>query len=543
VQIGAIVAQKTSDARTGGPDKFKPVAFFAAKMTPAQRRYTVTEQELLSIVMTLKRYKSMVFGYPVNIYTDHKNLTFSGLQADRTIRWRLYVEEFGPTFYYIKGETNTGADALSRLDMVNAEEATIEEIEEVYAMTEEILCPITYNIIADAQMKEFPIILRRDWQTKKFGDYLLYVTPKNLIRVPTSLRSPIIEWYHNMLMHPGVQRMEETLKMHFAWPGLTEDVHKFVQACPECQCFKHQRKQYGKVPTQEPVITPWEVVAVDLTGPWTVPSNNQSRNRGGNRGGNRGDNSNRTSDETAVTLMCLTIIDIATQWVEIVRIPSKDAVVVAKKFDQVWLSRYPRPLRCIHDQGSEFTGFEFQELLDSYGIRSSPTTVQNPTANGVLERVHQTMSNMLRTANLQTIDFTTAPETLDKLLASVAFALRATYHTSMQASPAQMVFGRDMIFPTTYVANWHHQRNNQVQRMQRDAARENTNRIDHRYSVGDLVLIRRDRGGEVLGRLARPTHGPFRVIQVFPNGTVIIDRIRFHERINVRRLIPYHARP
>jgi Integrase zinc binding domain len=221
--------------------------------------------------------------------------------------------------------------------MVNAKEATVEEIEEVYAMTEEILCPITYNIIADAQMKELLIILRRDWQTKKFGDYLLYVTPKNLIRLPTSLCAPIIEWYHNMLMHPGV-------KMHFAWPGLTEDVHKFVQACPECQCFKHQCKQYGKVLTQEPVVTPWEVVAVDLTGPWTVPSNNQSRNRGGNRGGN----SYRTSDDPAVTLMCITIIDIATQWVEIVRIPSKDAVVVAKK-----LTRFG--FRAIHDHFAAFT--------------------------------------------------------------------------------------------------------------------------------------------------------------------------------------------
>jgi hypothetical protein len=125
---------------------------------------------------------------------------------------------------------------------------------------------------------------------------------------------------------------------------------------------------------------------------------------------------------------------------------------------------------------------------------------------------------------------------LDDLLASVAFALRATYHTSMQASPAQMVFGCDMIFPMMYVANWHHQRNNQLQQMQRDAARENANRIDHRYNVGDLVLIQCDHGGEVLGRLARPTHGPFRVIQVVPNVTVIIDHIHFHERINVCRL-------
>jgi transposase InsO family protein len=215
--------------------------------------------------------------------------------------------------------------------------------------------------------------------------------------------------------------------------------------------------------------------------------------------------------------------------------------MVAKKFDQVWLSRYPRPLRCIHDQGSEFIGFEFQELLDSYGIQSSATTVKNPTANAVIERVHQTMTNMLRTTDLQSVNFSTALDPFDDILSSVAFALRATYHTSMKAT--QVVFGRDMFFPTTYVANWHQQRAMQTERMQRDAAKENRNRIDYPYEVGDLVLIRRDRGDEVIGKLARPTYGPFRIIQVFPNGTVIVDRHRFHERIHVRRLIPYHRRP
>ena len=34
------------------------------------------------------------------------------------MRWRLILEEYGPTLEYIKGETNVVADALSRLAMV-----------------------------------------------------------------------------------------------------------------------------------------------------------------------------------------------------------------------------------------------------------------------------------------------------------------------------------------------------------------------------------------------------------------------------------------
>jgi hypothetical protein len=74
----------------------------------------------------------------------------------------------------------------------------------------------------------------------------------------------------------------------------------------------------------------------------------------------------------------------------------------------------------------------------------------------------------------------------------------------------------------------------------RPVEKENRTRITHDYAVGDRVLIRCDRAGEVLGKLARPTYGPYRIVQVFPNGTVRIDRGRYTERINIRRLLPFH---
>jgi RNase H-like domain found in reverse transcriptase len=135
----------------------------------------------LSVVLTLKKFHNMLFGYPINIYTDHKNLTFSSFHTDHTIRWRLYVEEFGPSFHYIKGETNTGADALSRLNMVDTIEGVTEAMSEVYALNEEMNCTIAYNILSEAQPKEFTARQRSAWPTKKFGHFMLYVTPTNCI--------------------------------------------------------------------------------------------------------------------------------------------------------------------------------------------------------------------------------------------------------------------------------------------------------------------------------------------------------------------------
>ena len=70
----------------------KPIAYWSKSLTAAQKNYTTTEKELLAIVLTLKEYRSMLLGGVLNIYTDHKNLTFRTLSIQRVLRLRLYME-------------------------------------------------------------------------------------------------------------------------------------------------------------------------------------------------------------------------------------------------------------------------------------------------------------------------------------------------------------------------------------------------------------------------------------------------------------------
>ena len=67
----------------------KPIAFYSRKLNDAQTRYTTTERELLSIVETLKEFRNILLGYPIVVYTDHKNLTCANFNTERVMRWRL----------------------------------------------------------------------------------------------------------------------------------------------------------------------------------------------------------------------------------------------------------------------------------------------------------------------------------------------------------------------------------------------------------------------------------------------------------------------
>ena len=458
-QVGSVIIQKNAEGKLK-----PPIAFFSKKLAGAALNYTVTELELMAIVLTLKSFKTLLYGQDITIFTDHKNLTFERFGSERVRRWRLFVEEFGPDIIYLPGHQNVVADALSRLpyNQNSQVENEIKIQNEVYGIDE---CPIDFHFLMTQQRKHLPSGFLK--YTKLFGDEYLAVTENDQIRIPKVIANIIMEWYHDLLVHPGPHRMYKTMMTHFHWPRMEADIKRFCRTCDKCQRFKRTRQHYGAIPKANPETKPWNGLCVDLIGPYSIPRNIQNNQ-----------------------LSCLTMIDPATKWIEIARIFSKDAENVALTLDRTWFSRYPRPSYCLHDNGNEFLGNEFQELLRSYGIESKPTTVKNPQANAVLERTHQTIADMLRSYNLTDRGLReVTDDEIDGILNNICFALRSTFHTGVGATPAQLIFGRDMLFPTKFVANWKQIREKKQARMTNDNRRENKKRYNHNYQVGDLVLI------------------------------------------------------
>lgn len=107
-QVGAAIIQNG-----------KPVAYFSRKLTQSQLSYSTTEKEFLAIVLCLKEYQKILYGSVINVYTDHKNLTFKTLSVQRILRWRIFMDKFDLTLKYIEGKNNVLADCFSRLPLMS----------------------------------------------------------------------------------------------------------------------------------------------------------------------------------------------------------------------------------------------------------------------------------------------------------------------------------------------------------------------------------------------------------------------------------------
>jgi transposase InsO family protein len=336
------------------------------------------------------------------------------------------------------------------------------------------------------------------------------------IAIPTTLLIPIIKWYHIMLSHVGMTRLYGTIATHFYHPRLQPQIAEVVGKCDTCQRAKLPGSGYGELPTKEALVAPWYEVAVDLIGPWKFKVGPQE-----------------------LTFQALTCIDTVTNLAEVVRIENKSSAYIAMRFENEWLSRYPRPMRCIHDNGPEFMGAPFMRMLEVNGIKDVPTTVKNPQANAICEQLHQSIGNTLRAHLSSNIpqDVEQANNIMDTCFATAGYASRSAIHRSLKISPGAIVFQRDMVMDIPLLADFHalHQRRQLI--IDERLRRANFKRRTYDYQVGQEVLILADQ----VDKLQNRGHGPYHITQIHTNGTVTIQRTpHVRERINIRRIKPYH---
>ena len=347
---------------------------------------------------------------------------------------------------------------------------------------------------------------------------------RNVLLLPLSLTDGIIHSTHTSLLsgHEGVSRTKERLLQNYFWPNMEQAITQHVSSCPRCQVRRTTDRPKPPLLTSMPQCTSLnQRVAIDLMGPL------------------------RTSTHGKKFVLCIT--DAFTKYAEIVAIPDKSALVVARALFEKWICRFGCPIEFTSDNGKEFCNQLSDELFKLLQIKHATTTPYHPQCNSQAEVQNKIIAKYLASF----VDETTLDWPL--YMAPMAFAYNTALHRSIKATPFFLTFGIEPRLPQpptpdlqryygqSDAAEWYAT----LQHCRQIATRHNVAASDemqaqfnrraapYHYVVGQLVFLDEQ---NFLGRnrkIAPRWTGPHLITKVFDAGVVQLQVNRRQLRVNV----------
>jgi hypothetical protein len=489
--IGSVLLQDQGNG-------LQPIAFGSRKLTPAERNYTVGEQELLAAVHALQQWRCYLEGTDFTIVTDHANLrrilsqpTLSRRQA----RWMEFLQQFpGMEIIYQPGETNR-ADPLSR----RPDLATLRASVPTTTKFQEDLCA------AYAGDEKF-VDLCHEHQLDQRG-HLWYRNEQLAIPDNKELRTAIIEEHHcpPTAGHLGRDKTLAAVQRTCWWPGMAADVAQYVAACDDCQRHKPpNRAPPGFLQPLPYPVAPWQSISMDLV--TDLP-------------------------KTAAGFNAVAVF--VDRFSKMLHFVPTTKTVTAPALAQLFINNIFRlhglPECIISDRDPRFTSNFWKATFDILGTRLDMSTAFHPQTDGQSERAIRTLEQMLRNY------VSPRQNDWDDYLGVLEFA----YNNAVQASTAQTPFflnsGRHPATPFTralprsahvpaagdYLSDLQAAMRTAKQavhtaQQRQAAAADRHRRAAHVYQVGDWAMLSTAhlKMPGPCPKLTPPWDGPFRVLAV-----------------------------
>ncbi|XP_065204408.1 uncharacterized protein K02A2.6-like [Planococcus citri] len=185
----------------------------------------------------------------------------------------------------------------------------------------------------------------------------------NRIFVPQTLREQYLSVVHNA--HQGIQSCVRKARKSFYWPGMANDIKKYVSACETCCSTISAQPKTKMIHRQLPEL-PFSEVAVDFM---------------------------HVGKD-----LYLVLVDIFSKYIELRKLPSNSTADQVIRVLKTIFYTHGLPQKLYSDNGPPFTSTTFLKFLESISctpVTSSPLYSQS---NGQVERAIQTAKSLITKA-------------------------------------------------------------------------------------------------------------------------------------------------
>ena len=292
-------------------------------------------------------------------------------------------------------------------------------------------------------LEEYLLTVVNSHDTKAYGNWqkdftllndMLFIndTPKGstdmvlLFIVPASKCQAALDLCHRDLGHQGRDRTYSLLQERFWWPKMRTQMMMTLQNCEKSKVYekKDPKGPFCTFATTEPM----DLVHIDLVGMEVTIE----------------------TKKKPVVQKILVVTDHFSQFVQAYKVKDKRAITIAKCLYDIYFRHYGFPQHLLSDEGTEFCNAVLNEMCIYLNIKKLHTSPYHPQTNGAVERVHQTLEQMITKLDNKRC------RKWPKHLGSITHAYNSTRSQIMGYSPYFLMMGRrpwlpvDLLFPTTW---------------------------------------------------------------------------------------------
>ncbi|XP_024156291.1 uncharacterized protein LOC112164308 [Rosa chinensis] len=388
-----------------------PIAYMSKALAQRHLALSVYDKEMLAVVAAVQHWRPYILGHHFKILTDHRTIEHFLNQKITTPaqqKWLLKLLGYDYSIQYKAGKNNAAPDALSR-------GASLALLSGMSKPIHDYVAEIQKSCEADPEVQNIVLALQQDPTSKKnfsLNHSQLFYKTRMFVPSTDGWRSKIIAEFHEGLLggHAGRSRTHKRILRSFAWPGIHQDIKRFVSACEVCQ-----RNHYEAIKPPgllQPLSIPdkaWSSISMDFID--ALP---------------------KSEGKTAIWV----VVDKLTKYAHFIPLSHPyTAASLAKVFVQEVFKLHGMPDNIISDRDPIFLSTFWESFFKLQGTKLSKSSAYHPQSDGQTENLNRTLEQYLRCVTGE------KPNQWVQALPWAEWWYNTSHHSAIEMTPFEALYG------------------------------------------------------------------------------------------------------